>query len=214
MNITNLKELDNKWNNLKLSEKLFCLAIDARKVGFQIPCYSPLAKAINVAIIIELIENKSIVIQDDLNIHFKTVPVYDRVHHFCMEFIRGHKQITELKKLYNMLCLKYVDIQHLIRRDLVRKNIINVKKKSYLIWVKRRYSFHKQSIIQNITAEILSILSSSQAPNNESFILVFLASKMELISDDTIGRNIRLYLENISPENVPSDARIVMQLIK
>ncbi len=212
MNISNLDQLDHKWNDLKISEKLFCLAIDAQKINFQIPCFSKFTRALNVAIIFELIESKLIEVDDEMNIHFISATVYDRVHDFCMVFIRGIKQITRLKKFYHLLCCKQIGIQRIIRRDLVRKNIINVKKKSYLLYVKRRYSFQKTTTIPKIKAELAHILSEKNI-QPENLLFIMLVSKLQLIQDKTIQGNIKLYLESIPQEKIPPEVHLTSQLI-
>ncbi len=212
MNIRNVNELDHKWNNLKISEKLFCLAIDAQKVKFQIPCFSKLTRVLNIAIIFELIESKLIEVDDEMNIHFKSVTVYDRVHDFCMVFIRGEKRITKLKKLYHLLCYKQINIQKLIRRDLVRKNIINVKKKSYLLFVKRRYSFQKTTTISSIKAELIHILSEKNI-QPEDLLFIMLVSKLQVIPDKILQENIRSYLECASQEKIPHEVLITSQFV-
>jgi hypothetical protein len=213
MNIRNLNVLDNKWNNLKLSEKLFCLAVDANKVGFQIPFISVFSRTLNGAIIFELIDSGLLVTDEDVSIQVKSAPVYDRVHEFCLKFIHERKHSINPGKYFFQLCLHNNSIQRLIRRDLVRKNVINVKKKNVLFYSKRRISFQKTITISNIHDEIAQILSPDPNITSENLVLAALASKMGIISNKKIQTDIQLYLKNIPQERIPLHVQEILHLV-
>jgi hypothetical protein len=168
--------------SLKLSEKLFCLAVNPKNGGILLNASAALAMTLTGSVFVELM-NKGLVSIDNGVVHLVN-PTFqnDEVHEFFLNRIRLRGKDRKLRNWISYFNVRGRKIQKLFIRSLVRKNILRTEEKRILFIPYEKVFLMDRDLVENIRKEIETTLLGKGAPIDDSFILAIMAGKSNLLS--------------------------------
>jgi len=167
--------------DLKLSEKLFCLSINPSKGGSWIGASSVLKLTLIGTILMELI-NKEIISVENKKIHLVNPSFQnDDVYEFFLNPIKLHGKDRRISRWISFFKLRARKIRKLIKRDLLRKNIIRIEEKRFLFIPYDKVFLMDRPLIENIRMELENTLLGKIEASEELIILSMMVAKTNLL---------------------------------
>ena len=195
--------------SLKLSEKLFCLAINPRNGGLLLNASSTLAMTLTGSVFVELM-NKGFVSIENGKVHLvNQASPNDEVHEFFLNRIKLHGKGRKLRTWISYFNLRGRKIQKHFIRVLVRKNVLRTEEKHILFIPYEKVYLMDRELVESIKNEVGTILLGRRAMTDESLILATMVAKTNLMSrifpERAQRKEANLFVKNL-PENTVSKA--------
>jgi len=168
--------------SLKLSEKLFCLAVNPKNGGFLLNSSAALAMTLTGSVFVELL-NKGLVSIDNGSVHLvNPTRQDDEVHEFFLNRIRLHGKQRKLRRWISYFNVRGRKIQKHFIRSLVCKNVLRTEEKRILFIPYEKVFLMDRDQIENIRKEVETTLLGRGEPNDNSIILAMMVGKSNLLS--------------------------------
>jgi len=168
--------------SLKLSEKLFCLAVNPKNGGILLNASAALAMALTGSVFVELM-NKGLVSIENGVVHLVN-PTFqnDEVHEFFLNRIRLREKDRKLRTWISYFNVRGRKIQKLFIRSLVRKNILRTEEKRILFIPYEKVFLMDRDLVESIRKEVVTTLLGRIGQTDEAIILAIMAGKSNLLS--------------------------------
>lgn len=168
--------------SLKLSEKLFCLAVNPKNGGILLNASSALAMTLTGSVFVELI-NKGLVSIENGVVHLVN-PTFqnDEVHDFFLNRIKLHGKDRKLRRWISYFNVRGRKIQKHFIRSLVRKNVLRTEEKRILFIPYEKVFLMDRDLVENIGNEVVTTILGRIKQTDESMILAIMVGKTNLLA--------------------------------
>ena len=167
--------------SLKLSEKLFCLAVNPKNGGILLSASATLAMTLTGSVFVELI-NKGLVSIENGVVHLVN-PTFqnDEVHEFFLNRIRLRGKDRKLRTWISYFNVRGRKIQKHFIRSLVRKNVLRTEEKRILFIPYEKVFLMDRNLVESIRNEVETTLIGRGEQTDESLILAMMVAKSNLL---------------------------------
>lgn len=167
---------------LKLSEKLFCLAVNPKKGGILLSASSALGMTLTGSIFIELM-NKEIVSVENRRVRLVNPSLQsDEVHEFLLRRIREHQRDRKIRVWVSYFGNRKRKLQKLFIRDLVRRNVLRTEERRILFIPYEKVFLMDRGLVETVEKEVENAIFGREQRTEESLTLAVLAAKSNLLS--------------------------------
>jgi hypothetical protein len=168
--------------SLKLSEKLFCLAVNPKRGGILLNASAALGMTLTGSVFVELM-NKGLVSIENGIVHLVN-PTFqnDEIHEFFLNRIRLHGKDRKLRTWISHFNMRGRKIQKHFIRSLVRKNVLRTEEKRFLFIPYQKVYLMDRDLVENIRKEVDNTLLGKGEQGDESIVLSMLIAKTNLLS--------------------------------
>lgn len=166
----------------KLSEKLFCLAINPAKGGVLMNSATALPMAITGAVLYELSKQDIISLKDNI-VSLKSSNINsDEVFEFFLKHIRLKEKNRKIRYWISYFNNKSRTIHKMFVTGLVRRNILRVEEKRFLFIPYKKTYLSNRVIVESFAKEIEEFALGTKNYSDDIVILSILAQKLNLMS--------------------------------
>lgn len=167
--------------SLKLSEKLFCLAVNPKNGGIDLGASSALGMTLIGSVFVELMKKELISITKGV-VHLGNSSVQsDEIHEFFLTKIRLREKDRKMRNWISTFNFRSRKIQKLFIHDLVRKNILRTEEKRFLFIPYEKVYVMDRELVENIRREVENAAMGKGDRLEESLILAVMISKTNLL---------------------------------
>lgn len=168
--------------SLKLSEKLFCLAVNPKNGGIMLNSSAALGMTLTGSVFVELMKKGLVSIENRL-VHLENPTVQnDEVHEFFLNRIRLHGKDRKIRTWISWFNARGRKIQKHFIRTLVRKNVLRTEEKRILFIPYEKVYLMDRELVESIRKEVETTLLGRTNPTDESIILAMMVAKTNLLS--------------------------------
>lgn len=168
--------------SLKLSEKLFCLAVNPRKGGLLMSASSTLSMTLTGSVIVELLKKELITVENGI-LHLENSNIQsDEIHEFFLNRIRQRAKDRKLRNWISYFNVRGRKIQKLFIRSLMHKNVMRTEQKRILFIPYEKVFLMDQVLVENIRKDVEMTLLNVAGSSDESIILSVMVAKTNLLS--------------------------------
>jgi len=168
--------------SLKLSEKLFCLAVNPRKGGLLMSASSTLSMTLTGSVIVELLKKELITVENGI-LHLENSNIQsDEIHEFFLNRIRQRAKDRKLRNWISYFNVRGRKIQKLFIRSLMHKNVMRTEQKRILFIPYEKVFLMDQVLVENIRKDVEMTLLNVAGSSDESIILSVMVAKTNLVS--------------------------------
>lgn len=168
--------------SLKLSEKLFCLAVNPKNGGFLLNTSGVLAMTLAGSVFVELMDKELISIEKGKVHLVKPTSSNDEIHEFFLHRIRLRAKDRKLRNWISYFNLRGRKIQKHFIRTLVRKNILRTEEKRILFIPYEKVYLNDNALVERIRKEVETTLLGKGPGNRESLLLAAMVGRSNLLS--------------------------------
>ena len=203
--------------SLKLSEKLFCLAVNPKKGGIFLNASSTLAMTLTGSVFLELMNKKVISIENGLvhllNPGFQNDEIYD----FFLQRIKERSKDRKLRAWISRFNVRGRKIQKHFIRTLVRKNVLRTEERRILFIPYEKVFVMDQELVEKIRTEVRDILLRQAELTNEALILATMVEQTNLLSrifpERAQRKEARRFLKSMPESSVSKAVREAIQMM-
>jgi len=168
--------------SLKLSEKLFCLAINPDNGGILMNASSAMSMTLTGSVVVELLKKELISIKNGI-LHLENSNIQsDEIHEFFLNRIRLRAKDRKLRNWISYFNVRGRKIQKLFIRSLVRKNVLRTEEKRILFIPYEKVYLMDRELVENIRKDVKIALLDSAGSSDDSIILSVMVAKTNLLS--------------------------------
>lgn len=168
--------------SLKLSEKLFCLAVNPRKGGLLMNASSTLSMTLTGSVVIEMLKKELISIREGLVYLENSTVQNDEVHEFFLNRIRLRAKNRKLRNWVSYFNVRGRKIQKLFIRSLMHKNVLRTEQRRILFIPYEKVFLMDHVLVENIRKDVEITLLNLAGSSDESVILSVMVAKTNLLS--------------------------------
>jgi hypothetical protein len=168
--------------SLKLSEKLFCLAVNPRKGGLLMNASSTLSMTLTGSVVIEMMKKELISIRQGLVFLENSAVQNDEVHEFFLNRIRLRAKNRKLRNWVSYFNVRGRKIQKLFIRSLMHKNVLRTEQRRILFIPYEKVFLMDQVLVENIRKDVEMTLLNLAGSSDEAVILSVMVAKTNLLS--------------------------------
>jgi hypothetical protein len=203
--------------SLKLSEKLFCLAVNPRKGGILLNASSALSMTLAGSVFVELLKKELISIQKGV-VHLENTSVQnDEIHEVFLNRIRLRSKDRKLRNWISYFNVRSRKIQKLFIRSLSRKNVLRTEEKRILFIPYEKVYLMDRELVENIRKDVEIALLERTASSDELIILSVMVGKTNLLSrifpDRERRRQANRNLKNLPETDVSKAVQEAIQMM-
>ncbi|MDP2334949.1 MAG: GPP34 family phosphoprotein [Bacteroidota bacterium] len=167
--------------SLKLSEKLFCLAVNPKNGGILMNASSALSMTLTGIVFVELIQKELISVEKGL-VHVQNPIIQnDEIHEFFLNRIRLRAKDRKMRNWFSYFNIRGRKIQKLFIRSLVRKNVLRTEEKRILFIPYEKVYLMDRELVENIRKDVEITLLGMAGSSDDSIILSVMAGKANLL---------------------------------
>jgi hypothetical protein len=168
--------------SLKLSEKLFCLAVNPQKGGILMSASPSLNMTLTGSVVVELLKKELISISNGV-LHLENPSIQnDEIHEFFLNRIRLRNKDRKLRNWISYFNVRGRKIQKLFIRSLVRKNVLRTEEKRILFIPYEKVYLMDRELVENIRKDVEIALLNLTGSSDDSIILSVMVAKTNLLS--------------------------------
>ncbi|MBW8331872.1 MAG: GPP34 family phosphoprotein [Prolixibacteraceae bacterium] len=167
--------------DLKLSEKLFCLSVNPKNGGILMNASAALSMTIAGSVFVELIKKELVSIENGVVHLEKPTLQNDEIHEFFLKPIRLREKDRKIRTWISWFNARGRKIRKLFLRDLVRKNVLRIEEKRFLFIPYDKIYLRDRELVENIRKEVETTLLGKSSPTDDSIILAVMAGKTNLL---------------------------------
>ena len=168
--------------SLKLSEKLFCLAVNPKNGGILMSASSAISMTLTGSVIVELLKKELISIEKGI-VHLESSTIQnDEIHEFFLNRVRLRGKDRKLRNWISYFNIRGRKIQKLFIRSLVRKNVLRAEEKRILFIPYEKVYLMDRELVENIRKDVEIALLSMIGSTDDSIILSVMVAKSNLLS--------------------------------
>lgn len=168
--------------SLKLSEKLFCLAVNPKRGGILLNSSAALAITLTGSVFVELMTKGLVSIEKGV-VHLEN-PTFqnDEIHEFFLSRIRLRGKDRKLRTWISYFNVRGRKIQKHFIRSLVRKNVLRTEERRILFIPYEKVFLKDRDMVESIRKEVETTLQGRGDQSDESIILAMMVAKSNLLS--------------------------------
>lgn len=168
--------------SLKLSEKLYCLAVNPKNGGILLNASAALSMTLTGSVFVELL-NKELVSIEKGAVHLINSTVQnDEIHEFFLNRIRLRGKDRKMRTWISYFNVRGRKIQKLFIRDLVRKNVLRTEEKRFLFIPYEKVYLMDRELVDTIRRDVENASLGKITPNDDTLILSLMVFKTNLLS--------------------------------
>lgn len=195
--------------SLKLSEKLFCLAVNPKKGGIFLNASSTLAMALTGSVFLELMNKKVISIENGVVHLINPSPQSDEIYDFFVLRIKERAKDRKLRTWISQFNVRGRKIQKHFIRTLVRKNVLRTEERRILFIPYEKVFISNQELVEKIRTEVEDTFLKKIELTDDALILASMVEQTNLLSrifpDRARRKEARRFLKSL-PETPVSKA--------
>lgn len=167
--------------DLKLSEKLFCLAINPESGGVLMGAYGTIGLTLAGSVLVELMK-KGLISIDNGVVHLLN-PLYqnDEIHEYFMSQIRLRHKPRKARAWIFRFNSKAGKIRKILIRQLVRNSVLRLEEKRFLFIPYHKVYLMDRTLVESIRNEVKETLLDKNNPTEEALTLAMMAAKTNLL---------------------------------
>ena len=168
--------------SLKLSEKLFCMAVNPKRGGILLNSSAALAITLTGSVFVELMTKGLVSIEKGV-VHLEN-PTFqnDEIHEFFLSRIRLRGKDRKLRTWISYFNVRGRKIQKHFIRSLVRKNVLRTEERRILFIPYEKVFLKDRDMVESIRKEVETTLQGRGDQSDESIILAMMVAKSNLLS--------------------------------
>ena len=167
--------------DLKLSEKLFCLSVNPKNGGILMNAAAALSMTIAGSVFVELLKKELVSIENGVVHLIKPTIQNDEIHEFFLNPIRLREKDRKIRTWISWFNARGRKIRKLFLRDLVRKNVLRIEEKRFLFIPYDKVYLRDRELVESIRKEVETTLLGKSSPSDDSIILAVMAGKTNLM---------------------------------
>jgi len=167
--------------DLKLSEKLFCLSVNPKNGGILMNASAALSMTLAGSVFVELIKKELVSIENGVVHLVKPNLQNDEIHEFFLSPIRLREKDRKIRTWISWFNARGRKIRKLFLRDLVRKNVLRIEEKRFLFIPYDKVYLRDRELVESIRKEIETTLLGKTQPSDDAIILAVMAGKTNLL---------------------------------
>jgi len=168
--------------SLKLSEKLFCLAVNPKNGGIFLNASSTLAITLAGSVFLELM-NKGVLSIENGMVHLQNPTVQnDEVYEFFMQRIRECGKDRKLRSWISRFNLRGRKIQKHFIRMLVRKNVLRTEERRILFIPYEKVFIMDRDLVEAIRKEVENTFLNKVELTGDALILASMVEQTNLLA--------------------------------
>jgi hypothetical protein len=204
--------------SLKLSEKLFCLAVNPKNGGILMNASQALSMTLTGTVFVELLKNELVSIKKGV-VHLENLLIQnDEIHEFFLNRIRQRGKDRKLRNWVSYFNLRGRKIQKLFIRSLVRKNVLRTEEKRFLFIPYEKVYLSDRELVENIRKDVENTSLGQGVLSDDSLILAVMAAKSNLLRrifpDRTRRREAVRYLKNLPETDISKAVQDAIQMMQ
>jgi hypothetical protein len=202
--------------SLKLSEKLFCLAVNPKNGGIFLGASTTLSMTLSGLVFMELANRKVISIENGMVHLLDPTMLNDEIYDF---FLRRMKERTKDRKLRTWISrfnLRGRKIRKHFIRVLTRKNVLRTEERRILFIPYEKVFIMDRELVEKIRAEVEDTFLKRTEPSDESLILASMVVETNILSRIFPGRarrkEARCFLKSLPPNSISKAVHEAIQM--
>jgi hypothetical protein len=204
--------------SLKLSEKLFCMAVNPRRGGILLNASAALSMTLAGSVFVELLKKELISIQKGI-VHLENTAIQnDEVHEFFLNRIRLRAKDRKLRNWISYFNVRSRKVQKLFIRNLTRKNVLRTEEKRILFIPYEKVYLMDRELVENIRKDVEIALLERTVSSDESIILSVMVGKTNLLSrifpDRERRRQASRNLKNLPETDVSKAVQEALEMMR
>lgn len=204
--------------SLKLSEKLFCLAVNPKNGGILMDASSALSMTLTGTVFVEMIK-KELVSIDKRMVHLVNSTVQnDEIHEFFLNRIRLREKDRKLRNWISYFNIRGRKIQKLFIHNLVRKNVLRVEEKRFLFIPYEKVYLMDRELVENIRKEVENASLGRGNSSDDSLILSVMVAKTNLLPrifpERAQRKEAACYLKNLPETEISKAVQEAIQMMQ
>ena len=168
--------------SLKLSEKLFCLAVNPKKGGIFMNASSALSMTLTGSVFVEMM-NKGLVSIEKGVVHLVNRTVQnDEIHEFFLNRVRLRNKDRKMRTWISYFNARGRKIRKLFIHNLVRKNVLRVEEKSFLFIPYEKVYLMDRELVENIRKDVENASLGLGTTSDDLLVLAVMVAKTNILS--------------------------------
>ncbi len=203
--------------SLKLSEKLFCLAVNPKNGGILLSASSTLSMALTGSVFVELMKSELVSIEKGV-VHLQNPMIQnDEIFEFFLNPIRLRQKDRKLRNWISYFNVRGRKIRKLFIRNLVQKNVLRTEEKRFLFIPYEKVFLMDRELVENLRKNVESASIGIGVSSDDQLILAVLASKTNLLSrifpDRARRKEAERYLKNLPETDISKAVQEAIQMM-
>jgi len=166
--------------DLKPSEKLFCLSVDPKSGGIFFNSSSTLYMTLVGLMFVELVNKEIITIENEAVHLVNPTHQYDEIHEYILNPIRLWKKDLRIRIWISWFYFRGSKIKKLFIQSLVRKSVLRVEEKWFLFIPYHKVCLMDRELVESIRKEVEMTILGRTAASDESIILAQMVAQNNL----------------------------------
>ncbi|HEX7584180.1 MAG TPA: GPP34 family phosphoprotein [Prolixibacteraceae bacterium] len=168
--------------SLKLSEKLFCLAVNPKKGGIFMNASSALSMTLTGSVFVEMM-NKGLVSIEKGVVHLVNRTVQnDEIHEFFLNRVRLRNKDRKMRTWISYFNARGRKIRKLFIHNLVRKNVLRVEEKRFLFIPYEKVYLMDRELVENIRKDVENASLGLGTTSDDLLVLAVMVAKTNILS--------------------------------
>jgi len=204
--------------SLKLSEKLFCLAVNPKNGGILLSASSALYLTLTGSVFVELIKNELISLEKGV-VHLNNPSIQnDEIHEFFLNRIRLRGKDRKLRNWISYFNVRSRKIQKLFIRSLVRKNVLRTEEKRILFIPYEKVFLMDREFVENIRRDVENAALGVGVSSDDMLVLSVMVAKTNLLSriftDRARRKEATRYLKNLPETDISKAVQEAIEMMR
>ena len=203
--------------SLKLSEKLFFLAVNPAKGGILLNASSTLGMALSGAVLVELSKMKLISIENSKIQLLNPMIQSNGIYEFFLYQIRRRRKEKSIKWWISVFNMKNRKIQKLFIRELVQKHVLRTEEKRILFIPYEKVYLMDRELVESVSKDVAKAALGIGDLEEENLILALLAAKTNLLPrifpERTKRKEAARHLKNVPETEVSKAVKEAIQMM-
>ena len=166
---------------LKLSEKLFCLSVNPKNGGILLNASAALGMTLTGSVFVELMKKGLVSIENGVVHLINPIIQNDDIHEFFLKPVRLRGKDRKIRTWISWSNSRGRKIKKMFIRNLVRKNVLRIEEKRFLFIPYNKVYLMNRELVESIRKDVETTLLRNTTPNDESIILAVMAAKTGLM---------------------------------
>lgn len=204
--------------SLKLSEKLFCLAVNPKNGGIFMNASSALSMTLTGSVFVELMKNELVSIEKGVVHLLNSTIQNDDIHEFFLKPLRlrgkDRKMRTWVSYFNNARGRK---MQKLFIHNLVRKNVLRVEEKRFMFIPYKKVYLMDRELVENIRKDVEKASLGLAATSDELLVLAVMVAKTNILSrifpDRARRKEASCYLKKLPETEISKAVQEAIQMV-
>ncbi len=203
--------------SLKLSEKLFCLAVNPKNGGILLSASSTLSMALTGSVFVDLMKSELVSIEKGV-VHLQNPMIQnDEIFEFFLNPIRLRQKDRKLRNWISYFNVRGRKIRKLFIRNLVQKNVLRTEEKRFLFIPYEKVYLMDRELVENLRKNVETASIGIGVSSDNQLILAVLASKTNLLSrifpDRARRKEAERYLKNLPETDISKAVQEAIQMM-